>query len=384
VFSDSAWYEVKGMKSQLRGSDVKRKHGFTVPMLALFIVILFAFAALAVDVGVLYTARTAAQHAADSAALAGAFTFRTQPTAVDKVAAAREAAIAVAAKSSVLGQPVTITAANVLVDTTKYRVTVTVPRTGANGITTYFAKVIGFDSVDVQAKATAEAALNLTTGTYCLKPFYMPAQWGVGCTGGSIFDGNGQLQSQYVGAAIPNGGMWQQDPRTQDDWGMIDVGNLRGGNQLRTAIETCFDANVIRCGDSFTVEPGRQVGPIMQGVDNLITDFNTVRADTWQSVGHYIDGETGAIKDTSRSLVVVPVWDCTGVAHGRPGTVSVAGFGIVFIDNGTHNGSSQGVAGHMVSATRCAAGGGAGGGGGVTGTGPLATPVRLIQTPTGG
>ena len=37
----------------------------TLPLVALFIVVLFAFAALAIDLGILYTARTSAQHAAD-------------------------------------------------------------------------------------------------------------------------------------------------------------------------------------------------------------------------------------------------------------------------------------------------------------------------------
>jgi Flp pilus assembly protein TadG len=364
--------------TNMRSKIAAGQRGLTVPMLALFIVILLTFAALAVDLGVLYSARTGAQAAADAAALAGAFTFVTQPNAADKVQTAKDAAITVASQSSILGQAVSITAANIVVDPSKNRVSVTVPRTGANGITTYFAKVIGFNSVDVQANATAEAA-KTATGTYCLKPFYMPAQFGVGCTGGTIFDANGQLNSQWVGQPVPSGGLWNEIDPSQ--WGMVDVGDLRGGNQLRTAIETCFDAEVVKCGDTYTTEPGRSVGPIMQGVDNLITNFGAVNADSWQSVGHYVDGETGAIKDTSRSLVVVPVWDCTlNITAGRPGTVTVAGFSIIFIDNVRHNGSSQGIAGHMVSATKCGAGGvGGGGGGGVTGTGPFATPVRLIQ-----
>jgi uncharacterized membrane protein len=71
-------------------------------MTALFIVVLFAFAALAVDAGVLYTARTSAQHAADAAALAGASTFGfpsggTQPTD------AYNYAVSVVQKNKVLG-----------------------------------------------------------------------------------------------------------------------------------------------------------------------------------------------------------------------------------------------------------------------------------------
>src|SRR5690242_21888199 len=77
----------------------------TLPLVAVFIVVLFAFAALAIDLGVLYTARTSAQHGADAGALAGAYTFqdasKTQPSS------AQNAAVAVAVQNKILGQPLT-------------------------------------------------------------------------------------------------------------------------------------------------------------------------------------------------------------------------------------------------------------------------------------
>jgi len=45
------------------------ERGMTIVMVALSILLLMAMAALAIDVGILYTARTSAQHAADAAAL---------------------------------------------------------------------------------------------------------------------------------------------------------------------------------------------------------------------------------------------------------------------------------------------------------------------------
>src|SRR5579863_4233650 len=87
------------------GRKSRRERGMTLPLVALFIVVLFAFAALAIDLGILYTARTSAQHAADAAALAGAYTFKdaskTQP------ASAQNAALAVAVQNKILGQPLT-------------------------------------------------------------------------------------------------------------------------------------------------------------------------------------------------------------------------------------------------------------------------------------
>ncbi|MGH8458713.1 MAG: FAD-binding protein, partial [Nevskiales bacterium] len=101
----------------------RREQGMTVAMLAVFIVGLFGMAALAIDLGILYTARTSAQHAADAAALAGAMTF-TNPGVVVQPLAATDAAIATAGTNMVLGQPVVISAAEVNVDIPNRRVTV--------------------------------------------------------------------------------------------------------------------------------------------------------------------------------------------------------------------------------------------------------------------
>src|SRR6266566_9804442 len=53
----------------------KKQEGFVLVVLAIVLLALVGFLALAVDIGVLYSARTSAQGVADAAALAGAFTF---------------------------------------------------------------------------------------------------------------------------------------------------------------------------------------------------------------------------------------------------------------------------------------------------------------------
>src|SRR5947208_5887467 len=152
----------------------RRRHserGMTIAMVALCIVVLFAMAALAVDLGILYTARTSAQHAADAAALAGAFTFTN--TIAPQPASAREAAIATAATNKILGTSVVVGAGNVIVDTAARTVTVTVPRTSAGGnpVDTYFARVLGHNNSDVSAKATAEAGFQ-GSASRCVKPVF--------------------------------------------------------------------------------------------------------------------------------------------------------------------------------------------------------------------
>src|SRR4051794_9320078 len=58
-----------------------RRRGGIVPILGVFRVSMCGFVALAVDVGMVAVARTQAQNAADSAALAGARTLDGSPTA---------------------------------------------------------------------------------------------------------------------------------------------------------------------------------------------------------------------------------------------------------------------------------------------------------------
>ena len=68
------------------------KSGYILLTVAvLLVLLLLGFTALAVDVGVLYGARTQGQGAADAAALAGAFTFILNPLAPQPATAQTQA-----------------------------------------------------------------------------------------------------------------------------------------------------------------------------------------------------------------------------------------------------------------------------------------------------
>src|SRR2546425_669792 len=85
-------------------NTLKKQKGFVLVVLALLLVVLIGFLALAVDIGVLYSARTSAQEVADAAALAGAFTF-INDTQSPQPQTASSNALQVALNNSVLGQP---------------------------------------------------------------------------------------------------------------------------------------------------------------------------------------------------------------------------------------------------------------------------------------
>jgi hypothetical protein len=77
------------------------RRGTIIPLLALTVTLLFAFVALAVDVGVLTIARTEAQNASDAAALAGARVLNNRPSATDNDRTTAEAMARSVVKSNI-------------------------------------------------------------------------------------------------------------------------------------------------------------------------------------------------------------------------------------------------------------------------------------------
>src|SRR5437867_11605953 len=146
----------------------KKQEGFVLVVVAVVLVALIGFLALAVDVGVLYSARTSAQEVADAASLAGAFTF-INDTKSPQPQTASNHALQVALNNSILGQPVTAADVKVNVELDKRRVTVDVQSTQ----NTYFARALGTQTADVAAQAVAEAS-QYSTGSACVKPWFVP------------------------------------------------------------------------------------------------------------------------------------------------------------------------------------------------------------------
>lgn len=152
-----------------------------------------AMAALSIDVVTIYTARSEAQLAADSAALAAARVLANSGATSDTTSAsmagawilAQAVAIQVAEQNHVGGA--NLTAAEVTLPTspggtnTNPTVTVSVQK---KDLPTFFARIWGAKFITVAASATAEAynpsGTNLTTGTttpvapICVKPWLLP------------------------------------------------------------------------------------------------------------------------------------------------------------------------------------------------------------------
>jgi len=158
------------------------ERGMTMAFVALGFMAFLTATTLAIDVGMFMSARSQAQNAADSGALAGAIALgfndfdNRSPSgpAVSAAISAAQSNVMIGTAPSVLPGDVTFPndpAGN------PTRVKVAVYRNVArdNEIPTIFGRLFGVDSVEISASATAEAAqANAVT---CVKPFMIPDRW---------------------------------------------------------------------------------------------------------------------------------------------------------------------------------------------------------------
>ncbi len=150
------------------------ERGAALVLVLLLLLLLLMSAALAIDVGLLTTARTEAQRSADMAAHAGASALIYAPYSA---AAARSEAIKFASRNNIRGQATVVTPGDVEVILAQSKVRVTVNRTIQEGgpISTFFARLFGVPGVDVRARA---AAIARPAGAVdCLLPVAVADRW---------------------------------------------------------------------------------------------------------------------------------------------------------------------------------------------------------------
>ncbi len=387
--------------------------GYVLVVLAFMLVVLLGFAALAVDIGMMYSAHTAAQRVADAAALAGAYEFTVVSsiaTDAEIIAAAETRITNTATQNTIFGtniQSTELTPAPI-VDVTNRRVTVNL----SHSLPTFFGGVLGFQSATVSVVAYAEAGQDANCAD-CVKPWFLPNNIlsTLGCGAcppladelilhkndkhPTIFaqqhmDQWFSLHAEGPAAALGPG-----------DYYSIILGNDvsdtadPGGAVYRENIATCNLAASIRCGESFNVKTGRMVGPTAQGTSLFISFGITDKPnqldpyrDSWGPLDGFIpsyDGPASPLppaisgnKSSSHQLVSVPVWDVcsqycpTGtLPNGGNTWVTVIGFAKVFIENVDNNGL---VTGYLVDVSGCDANPAPCGGSSVFGY-----PLRLVR-----
>lgn len=314
---------------------LRDERGSTLVVAALAMTALLSIVALAVDIGMLFTARGEAQRVADAAALAGAASFIEAP---DNGARARDIAVQFAAANTVRDDAVALIDEDVEVDVARHRVSVTVRRTAERGaaIATWFARIFGVDEVDVAARATAEAAP--AGAATCLKPFAVPDAWDdrnrndrydpgeyyhASETGyGSDFR-NGRPAQNGID---PQGTTYDQDfgrplalkegtpqetivPSWYFPWDVpqVDGSPETGASRYRWNIANC-NTSVIRLGEAYMVENGNMTGPTNQGISDLIDEDPGAR---WDVNADSVVGSAYRPWKASPRVANIPLFDPT-------------------------------------------------------------------------
>ncbi len=363
--------------------------GFVIVTTALLLVVLLGFGALAVDVGLLYSGRSSAQRAADAAALAGAFSFVSNPSA-PQPSTAYDQAMSVALINNILGTPLTEPEVTVTIDVANERATVEITHTED----TFFARVLGRNSVDLAVKAVAETSID-AVATFCAKPWFVPntvvSELSAcdACAAGELLVDDGEVTMFGESKLGMSFSVKPQNPQSAMQPGQfyaVRMADSAGGNDYRTNIATC-STDVITCQQTYGLEPGNMIGPTLQGVNQL----TGTPADTYMGIGEYLDSQ-GNMSDTSRSLIIAPLWETCNLDGfcpdnrlpdgGANAQISVAGFALLFIDGVQGNN----VVAHLLGLFGCGSITGPPGGpedpGPFAGeTGPFSVLVRLVRLP---
>jgi hypothetical protein len=158
----------RGSKSALHLNE----RGVTLVMMALMTFLALGMSALAVDYGMIKSAKAEAQRAVDAAALAGASAFLIADPAVNKTAVGEERAREYANKHAV--HTVQITDPQIGVEVDLPNETLTVTYTGGD-IPLWFANVFGISTMSITALAAAHVIE--TSNAACVMPVAIPDLW---------------------------------------------------------------------------------------------------------------------------------------------------------------------------------------------------------------
>jgi hypothetical protein len=331
------------------------ERGMMLIFAGLGIIAFMSASMLAIDVGMIMVARTQAQRAADSGALAGAMALyydnwedrsATGPAVQNAIKAATAAANEVmGAAGSVQPGDVTFPAIN--------QVRVEVQRTAARGnpLMPFIATMFGIDEVDMGAVATAEASP--ATAMTCVKPFTIPDKWNERqdpefnprTSSFDIADAKGNPIPNPDVYVPPGPGYTGYDPwldrgktvviKADNDsklypsfYNPYAMGGETGAEEYRWNIANC-NQTLMRPGESLVAEPGFMSGPTKQGVSDLIALDPT--AD-WN------DGLKKVVSNRHPSprVVTIPVFNpqtyYQGKMNGRTADLVVTNFIGIFVE----------------------------------------------------
>jgi Flp pilus assembly protein TadG len=327
------------------------ERGFSLVTIGFSFMALMSATMLAIDVGMLMTARTQAQTAADAGALAGATAlvyndFNNRSATGPAVSGA----LNTARTNKVAGQQVSVTADDVTFPVNPVTgqsdlVQVTVYRTTARGnpVGTLIAQLFGIATVDISATATATAAP--ADAEKCVLPFTIPDKWiekqcattPCNWTPTSTFDMYAsQGNNQNAGGALPNPDIYvppgsadatgynpvtdkglqlvlknnNQNKIAPSMYNAWDLPGSGGGDDYRQNIATC-NPNLIKIGNPMPPENGNMVGPTQEGTQDLIASDPNAH---WNTICNCVQGSAFPVSPRIR---IVPLYNPVKYTEGQ-------------------------------------------------------------------
>jgi putative Flp pilus-assembly TadE/G-like protein len=324
----------------------------------------FAATMLAIDVGMLTTARSQAQNSADAGALSGAIALAlddwdNRTATGPAVEAARDAAL----QNSVIHGAVAVEPSDVTFpvapsgEANRVRVGVFRTEERSNPLSTFIAAVFGMDTADTSAVAVAEAApANAMT---CVRPFTIPDKWIENNTpANDTFDRYNNRGEEIPDADVydPTHGYNMYEAPPNGDKGVETVLRAGTGNNIMPTFYQSwnmpgneqgvigadwYEENIRECnhayiptGGDMIQEPGNMVGPTVQGIDNLLAQDPTAH---WDDVKKKVISPLGK----SPRVFPIPLYDPDhydyGKHTGRNASLKVAGWIGFFVESRSGN-----------------------------------------------
>ena len=370
-------------------STMRDRRGGTLVIVAIAMAAILGMLALAIDLGMGFTARSEAQRIADAAALAAGSAFLDLKPA-DAVPIAEARAYDYALRNSIRGVVVDSSEVTVQVIQAERKVRVWINR---NGLATWFARIFGIDALDVGAMAAAEAT---EAGTArCLKPFALPDVWADAdddANGNRLWDpgenwefieADGDRYQRYGEPGDPQsstatgyGGDWRNgygSPSFEGDYGRTldiklsndlkeyqphpsiylpwvipedpnieacakgDPQQGRGASAYRTNICSC-NTSPVELGVPYDLEPGNMVGPTDSGIEEL---FDKDPDAFWDWT---LNGGKGGVSSplygdglASPRVMKLAMFDPTQIDKGGRQTIEFNNFGLMFLEERSGN-----------------------------------------------
>lgn len=383
------------------------------------LVMMLAVSAIAIDLVNLYLARAQAQRAADAAALAGAQAFIStgcttggcNPGGIQETVATQQA-VAAAAQNYIAGQPAVVDPASNVVFSYPTAQEPQITVTAGSPVETFFAKVFGIQTVNVSAKATAEAYnqagdSNTKLGATCVKPFLLPncdpvhtGSPNTSCaTAGQGYFFQPGVSNQLLNPGLYSAGV-QGMPWTLHSAGGPSQWYLAGfadaaassASAIRDHIAMCTPA-IYACGDYLPTANGSSVGGVAQGTDMLINadadglnhgqdTIDTTTGPPFAITGGYnnpnpaLRGKVFYDYSQSTSVVTVPVYDGSALPAGGT-SVQIQGYMQIFIQDMHKNGSDKMIDAVILNVSYC---GDSAGSNTTVAQAGAPIPIRLIRT----